>query len=222
LNRSLTLNVSLLSVAISIVILADTSTAQELNRPPENFKALFNGEDTNGWYGWATKNPEKLWKMSAVEQASYKQESRKDIEQHWSVQNGVLINDGHGLYLTSEEEFSDFELHLEYKTVALADSGVYLKATPQVQIWDYTDEKKFEIGADKGSGGLWNNSKGAAGKAPLVLADKPFGQWNKFRIRQLGARTSVWLNGEKVVDHAIHENFTANPWRRDLLAEYIH
>ena len=123
------------------------------------------------------------------------------------MQGGILINDGHGLYLTSEQEFGDFELHLEYKTVALADSGVYLKATPQVQIWDYTEEKKFKIGADKGSGGLWNNSKGATGKDPLVLADKPFGQWNKFRIRQLGARTTVWLNDKKVVDNAIQENF---------------
>ena len=202
------LNASRFSIAISIVILITAaSAAQELNRPPENFQALFNGKDTLGWYGWATKNPEKLWEMSAEKQAQLKKESRKDIEQHWTVEDGILVNDGHGLYLTSEQEFGDFELHLEYKTVALADSGVYLKATPQVQIWDYTEEKKFEIGADKGSGGLWNNSKGAAGKDPLVLADKPFGQWNKFRIRQLGARTTVWLNEKKVVDHAIHENF---------------
>ena len=207
-NRSLMPNASCFSIAISIIMLiAATSTAQELNRPPENFQALFNGIDTTGWYGWATKNPEKLWAMSDEEQAQYKKESRKDIEQHWSVQGGILINDGHGLYLTSEQEFGDFELHLEYKTVALADSGVYLKATPQVQIWDYTEEKKFKIGADKGSGGLWNNSKGATGKDPLVLADKPFGQWNKFRIRQLGARTTVWLNDKKVVDNAIQENF---------------
>ncbi|MDE0938284.1 MAG: DUF1080 domain-containing protein, partial [Mariniblastus sp.] len=147
------------------------------------------------------------WEQSAEEQSQTKLESRKDIEQHWSVKDGILINDGHGLYLTSEKEFGDFELHLEYKTVALADSGIYLKATPQVQIWDYTEEKKFKIGADKGSGGLWNNSAGANGKDPLVLADKPFGEWNKFRIRQLGARTSIWLNDKKVVENAIHENY---------------
>ena len=196
------------SIAISIAALfAAPSTAQELNQPPEGFLALFNGTDTSGWYGWATKNPEELWALSLEEQALLKKESRTDIEKHWSVKDGILINDGQGLYLTSKKEFSDFELHLEYKTVAGADSGVYLKANPQVQIWDYTDEKKFEKGADKGSGGLWNNSKGAAGKDPLVLADKPLGQWNKFRIRQLGARTTVWLNDKKVVAHAIHENY---------------
>ena len=61
-------------------------------------------------------------------------------------------------------EFTNYELMIDYKTVARADSGIYLKAVPQVQIWDSTDESKFRIGADKGSGGLWNNSKGAKGK----------------------------------------------------------
>ena len=45
---------------------------------------------------------------------------------------------------------------------------------------------KFNLRADKGSGGLWNNSPGAPGKDPLVLADKPFGEWNHFRIVQVG------------------------------------
>jgi hypothetical protein len=91
--------------------------------------------------------------------------------------------------------------------VPLADSGIYLRGCPQVQIWDYTEKAKFNIGADKGSGGLWNNSAGAPGKDPLVLADKPFGQWNKFRILMVGSRVSVWLNGKLVVDHALMENY---------------
>ena len=140
---------------------------QPLNQPPDGFQKLFNGVDTEGWYGWETKNPETLWNMSEAERATYKATSRKDIAQHWSVKDGILINDGHGLFLTSEAEFEDFELLLEYKTVPLADSGVYLKATPQVQIWDSTEEAKFAIGAKKGSGGLWNNTAGAPGKDPL-------------------------------------------------------
>jgi hypothetical protein len=40
-----------------------------------------------------------------------------------------------------------------------------------------------------------------------VLADKPFGEWNSFRIRQIGARTWVWLNGKLVVDGNIMENY---------------
>ena len=57
-----------------------------------------------------------------------------------------------------------------------------------------------------GSGGLFNNTPGAPGRDPLVLADKPFGEWNQFRIRQIGARTWVWLNDKLVVDGAVMEN----------------
>src|SRR5262249_60523599 len=80
-------------------------------------------------------------------------------------------------------------------------------ATPQVKIWDYTDEDKKKFGADKGSGGLWNNRSGSPGKDPLVLADKPFGEWNHFRILMLGDRVTVYLNDKLVVKHARLENF---------------
>jgi hypothetical protein len=131
----------------------------------------------------------------------------EDMTKHWSVENGEFVNDGHGKYATTTKDYGDFELLVEYKTVPKADSGIYLRGVPQVQIWDYTEQAKFNIGADKGSGGLWNNSAGAPGKDPLVLADKPFGQWNKFRILMVGSRVSVWLNGKLVVDHAIMENY---------------
>ena len=197
----------ILAVITSLFVQGMSADAAELNVPPKGFKALFNGKNLSGWYGWSTKNPEDLWSMSADDQAAYKKKSLEDVNQHWSVQDGILVNDGHGLYLTSEEEFSNFELLIDYKTVPKADSGIYLKAVPQVQIWDYTEEAKFGIGADKGSGGLWNNSKGAKGKDPLVRADKPFGEWNSFRIRQIGSRTWVWMNGKLLVDNAIMENY---------------
>jgi hypothetical protein len=118
------------------------------------------------------------------------------------------VNDGDGPYLTTDKEYGDIELLIDYKTVPKADSGIYLRGTPQVQIWDSTPEGgKKDLGADKGSGGLWNNSLGAPGKDPLVLADRPFGEWNHLRIIQVGARTTVYLNDKLVVDHAIMENF---------------
>ena len=175
--------------------------------PPPGFTAIFNGKDLSGWFGM-DMDPRKLWAMPPEEQAAKKNESLKDIQKHWSVQNGELVNDGHGLYLTTEKDYGDIEFLIEYKTVAQADSGIYLRATPQVQIWDFTKEGgKWNIGADKGSGGLWNNSPGAAGKDPLVMADKPFGEWNKMRILQIGARTTVYLNDKLVVDNAIMENY---------------
>lgn len=179
----------------------------EVVQPPEGFVALFNGQDLDGWHGCPHFDPRKWDSVDEEKRAKW----NEDMHQHWKVVDGVLVNDGQGVYLTTDNEYGDIELLIDYKTVPKADSGIYLRATPQVQIWDSTDESIFRLGADKGSGGLWNNSPGAPGKDPLVLADKPFGQWNHFRIVQVGARTSVWLNGQMVVDHAIMENF----WDRE-------
>lgn len=186
--------------------LAGISAGAE-NEPPAGFVALFNGKDLSGWYGYDTKDPRKFQEMSAEDQAVARQKSQEDIHKHWTVDKDDLVNDGHGLYLTTEKNYGDYELWIDYKTVPKADSGIYLKGTPQVQIWDYTDESKFGLGANKGSGGLWNNSAGKPGKDPAVLADKPLGEWNRFHIMQLGARTSVWLNDKLVVDNAILENY---------------
>ena len=170
---------------------------------------LFNGKNLEGWYGLKTMDPRKMKAMSKAEFDAFAESTRAETEKHWTVDpNGDLVNDGKGAYLTTRGEYGDYELLIDYKTVAKADSGIYLKATPQVQIWDFTKAGgKWGIGADKGSGGLWNNSKGAPGKDPLVLADKPFGEWNSVRILQVGSRTTIHLNGKLVVDHAIMENY---------------
>lgn len=183
------------------------AAAAEPNQPPPGFTALFNGKDLSGWVGGETFDPRKLQAMPAQEREAQIAKWTKSMRQHWRVENGVLINDGHGSYATTAKDYGDFELLIQYKTVPLADSGVYLRGCPQVQIWDYTEKSKFPLGSDKGSGGLWNNSPGAPGKDPLVLADKPFGQWNQFRIIMVGSRVTVWLNGKLVVNNALMENY---------------
>lgn len=184
-----------------------SAPVQADKEPPKGFTALTNGRDLAGWHGMPHFDPRKIWAMTDDERAAYRAKHMDDVKKHWTFENGEVVNDGHGAYLTTDREFGDIELLIDYKTVPKADSGIYLRATPQVQIWDYTDAGKFKLGADKGSGGLWNNSKGAAGKDPLVLADKPFGEWNHFRILQIGARTTIHLNDKLVVDHAAMENF---------------
>ena len=57
------------------------------------------------------------------------------------------------------------------------DSGIYLRGTPQVQIWDTS---RVEVGAQVGSGGLYNNQVNPS--KPLKVADNPVGDWNTFRI----------------------------------------
>ena len=197
------------AVALAVVSVVGFTASQsaQAGKPPKGFTSLFNERDLTGWWGLKTEDPVKWKALSADKLAEKKAASLKDIAQHWSVDGEELVNDGHGLYLSTQKDYGDFEFLVDYKTVPKADSGIYLRGIPQVQIWDSTEEAKFNIGANKGSGGLWNNSKGAPGKDPLVLADKPFGQWNSFRIIMVGERVSVWLNGELLVDHARMENY---------------
>jgi len=189
-------------------LLAPPTTSPAAGDPPAGFRALFDGASLDGWWGAGTEDPRGWSSLEPQALAEKRAASLSDIRQHWSVVDGVLVNDGEGLYLTTLEDFADFELRLEYRTVAGADSGVYLRGCPQVQIWDTTEAGgKWNIGADKGSGGLWNNTAGAPGKDPLVLADRPFGEWNALRVVLVGERVTVWLNGALVVDHARMENY---------------
>jgi hypothetical protein len=57
------------------------------------------------------------------------------------------------------QDFADFELYCDWKIEKGGDSGIYLRGSPQVQIWDTAHPEYFRHGAEKGSGSLWNNKK---------------------------------------------------------------
>ena len=189
------------------VLLMFSFTWSKAAEPPTGFRSIFNGTDLTGWHGL---NPHSVVKLQGEAlEASLKQQ-REDFPNHWKVENGELVNSGTGPYATSDEEFGDIELRIEYKTVAGADSGIYLRGTPQIQIWDVRqkdDPTKPDRHPRLGSGGLYNNSPSWPGRDPEMRADKPFGEWNSFRIRQIGARTWVWLNDKLVVDGQDLENY---------------
>ena len=147
------------------------------SEPPDGFTALFNGKDFTGWHGRPHFDPRELAKMSEEDRQKKIDSWREDTFAHWTIDGDEIVNDGKGPYLTTDREFGDFEFLIEYRTVAKADSGIYLRGNPQVQIWDYTKKGgKWNRAADKGSGGLFNNYKRSPGQEPLVLADKPFGE----------------------------------------------
>ncbi|GIX05337.1 MAG: hypothetical protein KatS3mg114_1206 [Planctomycetaceae bacterium] len=194
-------------VVVGVLYFTTTLGAAD-NSPPPGFRALFNGKDFTGWHGVGTEDPRKMQALTPEERQTRYRQSLDDLQQHWKVENGELVNDGKGLYMTTDEDFGDYELYVSWKIIPLGDSGVYLKGYPQVQIWDTTEAGgKWNLGANKGSGGLWNNSPGAPGKDPLRHADKPLQEWNTFRIIQVGARTTVYLNDKLVVDRALLENY---------------
>ncbi|MFM9956228.1 MAG: DUF1080 domain-containing protein, partial [Opitutaceae bacterium] len=176
-------------------------------KPPAGFRALFNGQDLTGWHGL---NPHDTAKLTGEKRDAKLAQMRTEFAQHWRVEQGELVNPGTGPYATTDEAFGDYELLIEYKTVAKADSGIYLRGQPQVQIWDKNqifDPKKPDRRPHLGSGGLFNNSPKTLGRDPIMAADKPFGQWNTVRIRQIGARVWVTLNTRLVVEGAPMENY---------------
>ena len=171
--------------------------------------SLFNGTDFTGWTAEDPHKRANLKKKNPEKLDAYIAREAKDFPKHWQVKDGVIYNDGFGPYLKTEKEYGDIELELQFKLHPKSDSGIYLRGCPQVQLWDTREEAGYhKHGADKGSGGLWNNRR--AGRNPLVHADKPIGEWNHIRIRQVGDITSVWLNDQLVVDKAPMENY----WNR--------
>lgn len=172
--------------------------------PADGFVELFNGRDLTGWKGLVSPDggPPARAKMSADELAIAQKAADDSMRAHWKVENGVLVFDGKGQSLCTEKDYGDFELLVDWKILEGGDSGIYLRGSPQVQIWDAKQHPE-------GSGGLYNNQKNPA--KPLVCADKPVGEWNTFRIRMVGDRVWVWLNDVAVVENTVLENY----WERD-------
>lgn len=180
---------------------ADQAKQGGLNQPPKGFVALFNGKDLTGWKGLVA-DPRTRQKMGRPELAGAQAEADEAMRAHWKGVDGVLCFDGKGHSLCTVKEYGDFELLVDWKIESGGDSGIYLRGSPQVQIWDRANAG---VGAQVGSGGLYNNQKGSS--KPLKPADKPIGQWNTFRIIMINELVTVYLNDVLVVDNVVMENY---------------
>ncbi len=176
------------------------------NLKSDDWQSLFNGRDLTGWRA-LVGNPESRKNMTPEQIRAEAAKRSETMKKHWWVEDGQIVTDGKGENLCTDRYFGDIEMTLDWKILPHGDSGIYLRGCPQVQIWDPTNRDQWKHGADRGSGGLWNNTK--AGRIPMVKADKPAGEWNAMRIRMKGIRVSVWLNDQLVVDDAALENFWA-------------
>ena len=173
------------------------SAGKPLNEPPAGSNALFNGRDLTGWKG-LVRNPVSRDKVDPVELARAQKKANEGMQDHWKVEDHALVFDGKGHSLCTIREYENFELLVDWKIERGGDSGIYLRGSPQVQIWDPRDHPE-------GSGGLFNNKR-HPGK-PLKCADNPVGRWNTFRIKMVGEKVNVHLNDELVVDEVVMENY---------------
>ncbi|MBN1271942.1 MAG: DUF1080 domain-containing protein [Candidatus Aminicenantes bacterium] len=172
---------------------------EELER--EGFFLLFNGRDLSGWKG-LVGNPVSRAAMSAEELQEAQKKADESMRDHWKVMGETLIFDAKGQSLCTKKDYTDFEMFIDWKIEENGDSGIYLRGSPQVQVWDPAQWPE-------GSGGLYNNKSGPS--KPLAAADNPVGEWNTFFIRMKGERVTVLLNGVLVVDNVVLENY----WERD-------
>jgi hypothetical protein len=191
----------LLLASCAVVLGAPLSRAAD-NGPPPGFVALFNGKDLSGWKG-LVKDPPARAKMPAGELAAAQEKADASMRAHWKVEDGALVFDGQGQSLCTANDYADFELLVDWKILKDGDSGIYLRGSPQVQIWD----PALPVAKGVGSGGLFNNQNPKNRSTPTATADKPIGQWNTFRIKMVGDKVSVRLNDQLVVDDVVLENY---------------
>lgn len=176
----------------------------------EGFVCLFNGKNLHGWKG-LVENPIARSKMNSDELAKAQEKADELMRRDWIIENGELVYIGNGWdNICTVKNYADFELLVDWRldpTGKEPDAGVYLRGTPQVQIWDI---RRTNVGAQVGSGGLYNNKKNPS--TPTSVEDNKLGEWNTFRIVMKGEKVTVWLNGVKVVDDVVLENY----WDRNL------
>jgi hypothetical protein len=142
--------------------------ALKRNAPPKWGKpvTLFNGKDLSGWKFSAGQKPQ------------------------WTVEDGTLVNNGHGAEIISVPKFEDFKLHVEFNCAPKSNSGVYLRGRYEVQIeTDSADEP-----LNRRTGGVY----GFLTPSPQI-PPKP-GEWQTYDITLLGRTVTVVQNGQTIID----------------------
>ncbi len=170
------------------------------------FVFLFNGKDLSGWKA-LVGNPISRSKMTPEALAEAQQKANEKTKNDWIVKDGLLIFTGHGDNLCTDKSYGDVEMYVDWKITEKGDAGIYLRGSPQVQIWDTS---RRDVGAEVGSGGLYNNQKYPS--KPLSVADNKIGEWNHFHIIMKGDKVTVYLNGQLVTDQVVLENY----WDRTI------
>jgi len=129
---------------------------------------LFNGRDITGW------------KVRSEKGAGC-----------WTVDQGTLTNNVPCVDLITEEKYSDFKLHLEFKLAEKSNSGVYLRGRYEVQIVDDYGKAPESTGMASIYGFLW----------PKVNTSKAPGEWQTYDLTLRGRFVEVILNGQKLIEY---------------------
>ena len=172
----------------------------------DGFVPLFNYKDLTGWKG-LVENPIARSKMDAATLAKAQLKADSIMRKGWYVKDSILNFTGNGENICTIKQYRNFDMYVDWKIEPKGDAGIYLRGSPQVQVWDTS---RVDVGAQVGSGGLYNNQ--AHESKPLKLADNAIGEWNSFHIIMKDDKVTVYLNGVLVVDNVVMDNY----WDRKL------
>ena len=90
----------LLILPLVVVLAANADARADEPVPPKDFRAIFNGKDLSGWHGL---NPHTAARLSEEKKAENLAQQRADFPTNWTVENGELVNDGHGPYANTDD-----------------------------------------------------------------------------------------------------------------------
>lgn len=154
----------------------------------DGWKLLFNGKDLNNW---------KIYNGGDVT--------------GWKIIDGVLYNSGvgsdHGGDIITREQFSDFELYLEWKIDTASNSGVFFHVVENVAPALYQSGPEYQLIDDNHWPGSLNADQLSGANygmhPPVGAVVKPLDEWNSTRIIVKGPHVEHWLNGVKVVEYEL-------------------
>jgi len=141
-----------------------------------NPEPLFNGKDLTGWAPLG--NP---------------------ANSHWTVKDGLLVNQDHGANLRTTRTFDDFKVHYEVNCPDDGNSGFYLRGRYEVQI-EY--EPLTSNPVERRIGSIYGRI------APKPELPRTPGQWETFDVTLVGRTVTVVRNGVTTVDRQEIEGIT--------------
>ena len=170
-------------------MLANTVTKQE---EADSWQLLFDGHDLSSWRGFKMEDIPPGWTI--------------DVDSlHFDGRRG---GEGAG-DLTTKEQFSDFELKLEWRISPGANSGVLYRVTEDYDE-EYMSGPEFQIIDDKGYSSKLEDTQLSGANYGLHSPSKdvvmPPGEWNQMRLLVSGPHVEHWLNGEMVVAYQLWTN----------------
>lgn len=127
----------------------------------------------------------------------------------WEIQDGVLLvpeSEGYGTSgdIVTQETFSDFELRVDFKLTAGANSGIkYFVAKTGSSVGLEYQLLDDDVHPDAKQGRNGNRTLGSVYDLyppSTAKQTRPIGEWNTAMIVSRGGRVEHWLNGEKVAE----------------------